>query len=233
MVLSRARRPHARRGRAARAHRIIPESPPPALTHKLQAPPSSKSDPRFNLLLSANLTSVGADRDTAIAAGQLQTSGLASRAATGLGFSQLLPTSAELRSLADSARLRAAAQDRNVATTRAQVLLQVDQAYYSVLASDAVLNVAQARVEMQRVTLRQVRALAASSLKSTLDVSFAEVSVSEAELALVPGENAAKANHALLSAAIGDDRDCAFAVADVPLPGPSLPMTRRPWCRKP
>ena len=57
---------------------------------------------------------------------------------------------------------------------------------------------AQARVEMQRLTLRQVRALAASSLKSTLDVSFAEVSVSEAELALYQAENTAKANHALL-----------------------------------
>jgi outer membrane protein len=173
----------------------------------------------FQPLLSGNLTSVGADRDTSIAAGSVQTSGLASRAATGLGLSQLLTDFGRTSSLAESARLRAAAQDRNVATTRAQVLLQVEQAYYSVLASDAVLKVAQARLEMQRVTLRQVRALAASSLKSTLDVSFAEVSVSEAELALYQSENAAKANHALLSAAIGDDRDAQFAVADVPLPG--------------
>jgi outer membrane protein len=79
--------------------------------------------------------------------------------------------------------------------------------------------VAQARLDMQRVTLRQVRALAASSLKSTLDVSFAEVLVSEAELGLYQAENTAKANHALLSAAIGDEKDTLFAVADVPLPG--------------
>ena len=39
-------------------------------------------------LLTANFTTVGADPGSAIAAGALQTSGLASRAATGLGFAQ-------------------------------------------------------------------------------------------------------------------------------------------------
>src|SRR5687767_4654465 len=37
-------------------------------------------------VVTANLTTVGADKDTAIAAGTLQTSGLASRAATGIGI---------------------------------------------------------------------------------------------------------------------------------------------------
>jgi outer membrane protein len=95
----------------------------------------------------------------------------------------------------------------------------VEQAYYSVLAADTVLKVAQARVNMQEVTLRQVRALAESSLKSTLDISFAEVSLSEAQLALYQAENAVKANRAMLSAAIGSDADEQFELADVPLPG--------------
>ena len=51
---------------------------------------------------------------------------------------------------------------------------------------------------MHDVTARQVRALAESNLKSTLDVSFAEVSLSEAELALYQAENAAKASRARL-----------------------------------
>jgi outer membrane protein len=173
----------------------------------------------FHPLLTGNLTTVGADRDTSIAAGSLQTSGLASRAATGIGISQMVTDFGRTSSLADSARLRAAAQGRNVATTRAQVLLHVDRSYYSVLAAEAVLRVAQARVEMHRVTLRQVKALAESSLKSTLDVSFAEVALSESELALYQAENAAKASHALLSAATGDPQDAPFEVADVPLPG--------------
>jgi outer membrane protein len=80
-----------------------------------------------------------------------------------------------------------------------------------------VLKVAQARLAMQQLTLRQVRALAESGLRSTLDVSFAEVAVSEAELALYQAENSARAQRSLLSAAIGEEKDGQFAVEDVPL----------------
>ena len=121
----------------------------------------------YQPLLSGNLTTVGADSGTSIAAGTLQTSGLSSRGAIGVGISQLVTDFGRTASLAESARLRAASQDRNTATARAQVLVQVDQAYFSVLAAEAVLQVAQAQVEMQRLTLRQVQALAASNLKST------------------------------------------------------------------
>jgi outer membrane protein len=170
-------------------------------------------------LLTGNLTTVGADPNTSIAAGALQTSGLSSRGAMGVGISQLITDFGRTANLAEAAKLRAAAQDRNTAATRAQVLVQVDQAYYNLLAAEAVLQVAQARVQMQSLTLRQVQALAGSSLKSSLDVSFAEVAVSEAQLGLYQAENAAKANRALLSAALGEERDSHFTIADVPLPG--------------
>ena len=63
--------------------------------------------------------------------------------------------------------------------------MEVEQAYYQALVADAVLQVAQAALENRRLTLRQVQGLAEGSLKSTLDVSFAEVVVSEAELPTV------------------------------------------------
>lgn len=173
----------------------------------------------FQPQLTGSITTAGADHDTTIAAGTIQTSGLASRAATGIGVSQLITDFGRTSNLVESARLRASAQDKNVANTRAQVLLQVEQAYFAVLAADTVLKVAQARVDMQEVTLRQVRALAESSMKSTLDVSFAEVSLSESQLALYQAENASKASHALLSAAIGEERGQEFELADVALPG--------------
>ena len=65
-------------------------------------------------IITANLTTVGADHGTAIAAGTLQTSGLASRAATGVGFSQLITDFGRTSNLVESAKVRAAAQDRNV-----------------------------------------------------------------------------------------------------------------------
>ena len=173
----------------------------------------------FQPLVAGNVTTAAADRDTAIAAGTLQTSGLASRAATGIGVSQLITDFGRTSNLSDSARLRAAAQERNVTATRAQVLLQVEQAYYSVLAAEAVLKVAQARVGNARGHLRQVQALAESSLKSTLDVSFAEVSLSESQLALYQAENAAKASRAHTVGRHRRGRDEPFEVADVPLPG--------------
>ncbi len=195
------------------------ESPPQHLTRKPQERQSPRVRSAFHPLVTANLTTAGAARESAISAGQLQTSAVTSRAATGLGVSQLLTDFGRTSSLAESAKLRASAQDRNIGTARAQVLVQVQQAYYAALASEAVLKVAQARVDMHRITLRQVRALAQSNLRSTLDVSFAEVSLSEAELALDQASNAAKANHALLSAAIGETSDLPFEIADVQLPG--------------
>ena len=89
----------------------------------------------FQPVLTGSLTTVGADSNTSIAAGTIQTSGLTSRAATGLGFSQLVTDFGRTSKLADSARLRNAAQDRNVDATRAQILLRVNQAYYAVLAA--------------------------------------------------------------------------------------------------
>src|SRR4051794_31093686 len=163
----------------------------------------------------ANLTSVGADHNTVIGAGALQTSALSSRIGVGFSVSQLLTDFGRTGQLAASARFRVSAQHQNLALVRAQVLLQVDQAYYAVLGSDALLRVARARLEAQRLTLRQVEALAASSLKSTLDVSFAQVAVSEAELALSQAENSARGNRALLAAAMGESRESQFNLADI------------------
>ena len=100
---------------------------------------------------------------------------------------------------------------RTSTNTRAQVLIEVNQAYYQALASDSVLKVAQATLDLRRLTLRQVRALAQSALRSTVDVSFAEVNVSQAELDLFRAENDARASHVRLSAAMGYDRDQPFS----------------------
>src|SRR6185369_8358476 len=63
-----------------------------------------------------------------------------------------------------------------------------------------------------------VRALAQSSLKSTLDVSFAEVALSDVELALFRAENEVQASRARLSATLGTAQVESFELADEPLP---------------
>jgi outer membrane protein len=137
--------------------------------------------------------------------------------------SQLLTDFGRTASLEQSAKLRNASQNQNVSNTRAQVLIEVQQAYYQALGSESVLRVARATLDLRRLTLRQVSALARSALRSTLDVSFAQVNVSQAELDLLRAENDAKASHARLSAAMGYDRDQPFSLTDEPLPSPLEP----------
>ena len=168
--------------------------------------------------LSGNVTGVGAEHGSTLSAGFVTTSSIYSRAASGVVASQLLTDFGRTSSLEQSAKLRNASQNQNVTNIRAQVLVDVKEAYYQALASDSVLKVAQATLDLRRLTLRQVRALAQSALRSTVDVSFAEVNVSQAELDLFRAENDARASHARLSAALGYDRDQPFSLVDEPLP---------------
>jgi outer membrane protein len=178
-------------------------------------------------VLAGNFTGVGADHSTTLAAGAVQTSSLYSRVAAGVTLSQLVTDFGRTANLAESAKLRAAAQEQSAGNTRAAILIEVDQAYYQALSADTVLKVAQAVVDNRRLTLRQVRALAQSSLKSTLDVSFAEVAVSEAELALVRAENDVQASRARFTAALGMAQTERFELADEPLP-PALEPNPEP-----
>src|SRR6185312_15694766 len=149
-----------------------------------------------------NVTGAAAEHNSTLSAGAIQTSSLYSRGASGIGVSQLVTDFGRTSNLEQSAKLHNSAQNENVTNVRAQVLIEVREAYFQALATAAVLNVAQSTVDLRRLTLRQVSALAQSALRSTLDVSFAEVNVSEAELALFRAENDAKSSHARLSAAL-------------------------------
>ena len=65
------------------------------------------------------------------------------------------------------------------------MLLAVDRAFFDALRAQAVAAVAQQTVAARQVVVDQVSALASTGLKSTLDLSFAQVSLSEARLLLV------------------------------------------------
>lgn len=170
--------------------------------------------------VSGNVTAVGAEHGAALSAGAIPTSSLYSRGSSGIVINQLVTDFGRTANLAQSARLRNQAQDQNVANTRAEILLEVQEAYYQAAGAVTVLKVAQDTLDLGRLTLRQVNALAQGALRSTLDVSFAEVNVSEEELALVRAEDDVQASHARLSAALGYERDQPFALAEEPLPAP-------------
>jgi len=77
-----------------------------------------------------------------------------------------------------------------------------------------VLRVAQAAVAARQLSLRQIRALAQAQINSTLDVSFAEVALSEVELALEQAENDIREAQARLAAAMGITGDPTFQLAE-------------------
>ncbi|HTM49256.1 MAG TPA: TolC family protein [Bryobacteraceae bacterium] len=174
--------------------------------------------------LASNLTGVGAQNDSAVAAGNVTTSSLSSRVpAMGIVGSQLLYDFGRISYLSKSSELRAGAQRQTAEATKAQIALQVRTAYFQSLQAQSVLQVARETVAARRLTLRQVTRLFESKLKSSLDVSFAEVNLSEAELLLFKAENDIKAALTDLAAAMGLDSLEPVELKDELLPDPLGP----------
>ena len=174
-------------------------------------------------IASANVTGALANNGTTLASGALTTSSLSSRFATGMNLVQLVTDFGRTSNLTHTARDTEAAASENIIGVRAQILLDVRAAYFGVLGAEAVQRAAQAALDSRRLLLRQVNALAKSSLKSTLDVSFSEVLVSEAELAVYQAENNAQENRAQLAAAMGVEQARDFVLAEEPLPAAMNP----------
>lgn len=168
--------------------------------------------------IAANVTGTDALEGTVVAAGALTTSSLSTRFASGMSLLQLVTDFGRTSHLVRSSRLRAEAANENVARVRAGILLDVQTAYFATLGSQAVLKAADAALESRRLSLRQVTALSQSALKSTLDVSFAQVLVSEAELAVYQAESNLEKSRARLGSALGFERTQSFALVDEPLP---------------
>ena len=149
-------------------------------------------------------TAVGAnDENTRILAGGLNNPSVYDRAAGGLQVNQLITDFGRTANLTASSKLQAAAENQNLEQTREQVLLQVDNGYYSALGAQAVLDVAEQTLQTRLLLLNQVTALATNQLRSQLDVSFAEVQVQQARLLVEQAQNNAAAAMATLSTALG------------------------------
>ena len=160
---------------------------------------------RSSLWPTANvdLTGVDANPGSRITAGALNNPTVYQRAAAGASVSQLLTDFGRTPNLVASANLASKAENQNALATKEQILLAVDQAFYSALQSQAVLTVAQQTVKDRQTVSDQVGALFRSKLKSELDFSFANVNLAQAKLLLLDAENNVNATQAALSAVLG------------------------------
>jgi outer membrane protein len=150
-----------------------------------------------------NLTGVDSRENSRITAGGLNNPIIYERAAAGITVSQLITDFGHTTNLAASASLAAKAEDQNAIATKEQILLAVDQAFYSALQAHAVLTVAQQTVSARQTVSDQVEALFKSKLRSQLDFSFANVNLAQAKLLLLDAENNQAAALAALSAVLG------------------------------
>jgi outer membrane protein len=106
----------------------------------------------------------------------------------------------------------------NLEATREQILLEVNNAYFSSLAAQSVLEVAQETVQTRQQILQQIQALATNKLRSELDVSFASVDLDQASLLLAKAKSDLRASFAVLSTLLADRAPQTFALADEPMP---------------
>ncbi|MEZ5352830.1 MAG: TolC family protein [Bryobacteraceae bacterium] len=164
----------------------------------------------------AHVSGVGAVNDSRIAAGNLNNPIILSRLGMGTSVSQLITDFGRTQDLTESSRLRAGSSREGINATRAAIVLAVHRAFLAGLRTRNLLEVAQQTIEARQLVLDQVSALASANMKSTLDVSFAEVNISEARLLLSAAENQHRAALADLSSAIGYREPRDFDLVDVP-----------------
>jgi outer membrane protein len=128
--------------------------------------------------------------------------------------SQLLTDFGRTHNLVSSASLRAQAQNSTQFATTADIVVAVDEAFYRALGSQAVLKVASDTVAARQSVSDQVNALTNAKLRSTLDLSFANVSLAQAKLMLLDAQNENQESLASLSALLGNEQPVAYTLVD-------------------
>jgi outer membrane protein len=174
-----------------------------------------------------DLTAVDAHDNSRITAGLLNNPTVYDRAAGGLSVSQLITDFGRTHNLVLSAESTAKAQLESEHATELDITLTVDQAFYQALTAQAVLKVAQSTVAERQATSDQVGALTRAKIRSDLDLSFADVQLSQSQLLLLDAENSQQAAMAALNTVLGSEQDLQYALVDEtnsnPAPAPDDP----------
>jgi outer membrane protein len=172
------------------------------------------------------ITAVDANEGSRISAGTLTASRLFIHAGAGVTLSQLLTDFGRTVNLVGYSKLLEKAQNANALATTEDIVLATDQAFYSALQAQALLKVAQQTVQTRESVEHQVNELAKSKLKSTLDLSFAEVNLSQAKLLELDAQNNVNSTIAALTAVLGFDKQTSYELVEertqLPAPPPEV-----------
>lgn len=158
-----------------------------------------------------------------ISASSLSSSRLITHAGAGGGFSQLITDFGHVRNLVLSQKLQEQSSNANALATKEEIVLAADQAFYNALTAQAVLAVAKQTVATRQTTQALIAEMAKNKLKSTLDLSFANVDLSQAKLLQLDAENNAEANMAALDEVLGLDHSARYTLVDNTTPAAPAP----------
>lgn len=163
----------------------------------------------------SDLTAVGShDNSRLTGQGTLNSPRALDKAAGGLTVSQLITDFGRTRNLVKHSQFNAKAQLETQRATVEDITLAVDQAFYQALTAQQVLDVAQQTVATRQATGQQIGALTNQKLRSTLDLSLADVQVSQAQLLVLDAENALQTSMANLNAILGSEDNTPYELVD-------------------
>jgi outer membrane protein len=118
-------------------------------------------------------------------------------------LSQLLFDFGKTGAQVDAQKLSTQAARHDLASAREQVILDVRQAYYTLLGAQLAYGVTAASVEQFKKQLMRARALHDAGAKPKLDVTKAEVDLSNAEVTLIKAEYGVRVARVTLNNAVG------------------------------
>jgi len=165
-------------------------------------------------VINGNLTAVGGQQGSRIAAGNLNSPRLLNRAAGGLTLSQLIYDFGRTNNLVAMSALRAKAENMNAVATAYQIKLAVDEAFYNALLTFAEQKVAEETVKERKVVSGQITTLYNNRLRSELDVSFADANLAQAQLLVLDAQNNYQASLSQLSQILGFSTQQQFELVD-------------------
>ncbi len=160
------------------------------------------------------VTGVEAEEASRLSAGSLTSSRLFEHAGAGVDFSQLIYDFGRTHNLVLSQKLNEKASDSGALATTEEIVLATDQAFYNALTAQAVLRVADQTVETRQATDTQVSQMTRNKLKSTLDLSFADVNLSQAQLLRLNAQSNEQSSMAALDAVLGLDHDVDYELVE-------------------
>jgi len=175
---------------------------------------------------SGAITAVDANEGSRIGAGALNAPRLLEHAGAGVTLSQLITDFGRTVNLVSYSKLLEKAQNANSVATIEDIVLATDQAFYNALQAQALLKVAQQTVTTRQSLEHQIDELAKNKLKSNLDLSFAQVNLSQAKLLQLDAQNNVDSTIAALTAILGFDKQVTYELSDedsiLPAPPPDV-----------